>query len=281
MTIKLIMTDMDETFLKADKTYDVEKAEQVVKELSQKGIKFGIASGNSIPLIKSYFSEEFIDQIYLAGDDGNVLMHKEKLLREQPMVEEDVLKVVNYINDLDGYYLVLSAGDQAYVIAPISKEAEREFNHYYAGFKLIDTVEEIPSHEQIYKMEMYCEHPLSEIKKTMDTFNETLEHSESVTSGEEWLDVYHIAGGKGEAVKYLQEQHGISPEETMCFGDSLNDIGMMQRAKYSIAMSNADEEMKKYCSYEIGTNEDQEVLATIEKYLEQQSLQFLTSLSHE
>ncbi len=44
---------------------------------------------------------------------------------------------------------------------------------------------------------------------------------------------------KGEAVKTLQESLGIAPEETMAFGDQLNDIEMLKRAYYSFCSGNA------------------------------------------
>ena len=39
----------------------------------------------------------------------------------------------------------------------------------------------------------------------------------------------HTGVNKGEAVKTLQESLGILPEETMVFGDQLNDIEMLNR----------------------------------------------------
>lgn len=43
----------------------------------------------------------------------------------------------------------------------------------------------------------------------------------------------------------IQDSLGIKPEETMAFGDQLNDIEMLQQAYYSFAVANARDEVKK------------------------------------
>src|SRR5699024_8190579 len=118
-------------------------------------------------------------------------------------------------------------------------------------------------------------HPLDEIKESMKEMEGEFSGVSSVTSGDSWLDIYHTEGGKGEAVQFLQNRYDISPQETMCFGDSLNDRSMMQEGYYSVAMMNADQELKEHCRYEIGSSEDQAVLTLLEKIITEESLDFL------
>ena len=59
MTIKLIVTDMDKTFLREDKTYDRKKADFVFTELNKQDVVLAVASGNFIPLLENYFEENF------------------------------------------------------------------------------------------------------------------------------------------------------------------------------------------------------------------------------
>ena len=63
-------------------------------------------------------------------------------------------------------------------------------------------------------------------------------------AGVQWIDTMDPAVNKGNAVKLLQESLEILPEETMAFGDQLNDIEMLKRAYYSFAVSNARPETK-------------------------------------
>ena len=48
-----------------------------------------------------------------------------------------------------------------------------------------------------------------------------------------------------ELIKYL----GISKDNTMCFGDSLNDLSMFKVCNYRVAMKNASLDIKKVANY--------------------------------
>jgi hydroxymethylpyrimidine pyrophosphatase-like HAD family hydrolase len=54
-----------------------------------------------------------------------------------------------------------------------------------------------------------------------------------------WVDVVSPTADKGHAVAALQHDLGISADETVVFGDFLNDLGMLDRATYAFAMANA------------------------------------------
>ena len=46
-------------------------------------------------------------------------------------------------------------------------------------------------------------------------------------------------------MKELLKKYGISPEETMAFGDQWNDLEMLKFVKYGYLMGNAEEELKE------------------------------------
>ncbi len=54
---------------------------------------------------------------------------------------------------------------------------------------------------------------------------------------------------KGNALKKLSEYLGCSANQTMAFGDDLNDISMLKEAGIGVAMGNAYEEVKKAADY--------------------------------
>ena len=57
----------------------------------------------------------------------------------------------------------------------------------------------------------------------------------------------------------------ISPDQTMVFGDYLNDIEMLEVAKFSFAMKNAHEEVKKTAHFMTESNSN----LGVEKIIEQ------------
>ncbi|ERI91015.1 Cof-like hydrolase [Clostridiales bacterium oral taxon 876 str. F0540] len=58
-------------------------------------------------------------------------------------------------------------------------------------------------------------------------------------------DVYFKDCTKADGIKRLSSHLKISIEDTVAFGDGINDIEMLQTVKYGIAMGNAHEKLKK------------------------------------
>ncbi|VFS64794.1 Phosphatase YbjI [Kluyvera cryocrescens] len=71
-------------------------------------------------------------------------------------------------------------------------------------------------------------------------------------------------------MEILQQRLGVSAEETMVFGDGLNDIELMTRATWSFAMRNAFDETKQAARFITGYNDDDAVMTTIEQVLKLQ-----------
>lgn len=86
-------------------------------------------------------------------------------------------------------------------------------------------------------------------------------------SGDMWMDCMRPGINKGQAVKLLQDSLGIKPEETMAFGDQLNDIEMLQQAYYSFAVGNAREEVKNAASFQTDLNINDGVLKILKLLL--------------
>ena len=68
-------------------------------------------------------------------------------------------------------------------------------------------------------------------------------------------------------MEILQERLGVNKDETMVFGDGLNDIELMTRAIWSFAMRNAFDETKQAARFITGTNDDDAVMTTIAQVL--------------
>ena len=84
-----------------------------------------------------------------------------------------------------------------------------------------------------------------------------------VTSGEGCMDTGIYGVNKGTAVAALQEMWGITPEETMVFGDQYNDVDMFDKAHYSFAMEGAVEGVKKKARFIAGSNNEGGVVKAI------------------
>jgi len=67
-----------------------------------------------------------------------------------------------------------------------------------------------------------------------------------------YLDVTHPKANKGAVVEWLSEYLKISSAEIVTIGDISNDVLMFQKSRYSIAMGQASDEVKKSATYVTG-----------------------------
>lgn len=105
---------------------------------------------------------------------------------------------------------------------------------------------------------------LQEMKKELDK-NGNLAVSSSFKNN---LEITDIKAQKGPILKQYIESLGYTMDEVMVLGDSLNDYSMMEMDfGATIAMANADEEIKKVAKYITKSNEEDGVAYVIDEML--------------
>lgn len=81
------------------------------------------------------------------------------------------------------------------------------------------------------------------------------------------IELNHINATKGKALTKLAEHLGVDMSQVMAFGDSGNDISMIENAGLGVAMGNALSEIKEKASFITLDNENDGVAYAIEKYI--------------
>lgn len=274
MSLKLVTIDLDATLLRNDKSYDIERFDYLVDELTKQGVTFMIASGNDNHKIKSYLSNSTLSKVYIAGCNGNDVEKTGEHIHTNYFSHEALLQISDIVDKDDDFQLLLNTQNGTYSKYIYEKDQEY-ISIYYKQINMVDSYTELPVEEEPIKAAILSAKSLTDTKKLIDTIINNVEGVTAVTSGGGWLDAYHEDGGKGSAVEWLQKAKGITPAETMAFGDSLNDRSMMSFADYSVAMQNGDDEFKDFCNYEIGSNEKQSVITTLEAFMSSGNLDFM------
>lgn len=88
-----------------------------------------------------------------------------------------------------------------------------------------------------------------------------------LVSGAHWVDVMSPDADKGHALREVQEALGVGPEQTVAFGDYLNDVGMLAAAHWSFAMANAHPDVLTAARYVAPSNTDNGVVRTLHALL--------------
>lgn len=84
-------------------------------------------------------------------------------------------------------------------------------------------------------------------------------------SGWGHIEIMHPQATKAEGMKSICAHLGISPEKAVAFGDSLNDVPMLQAAGLGVAVDNAPAEVKVAADRVCPSNEQQGVKQTLER----------------
>ncbi len=88
-----------------------------------------------------------------------------------------------------------------------------------------------------------------------------------LVSQEHWVDVMSPTADKGRALEAVQRTLGIGREQTMAFGDYLNDLGLLGAAAWSFAMDNAHPKVRAAARFVAPGNNDNGVVRTVASVL--------------
>ncbi len=98
--------------------------------------------------------------------------------------------------------------------------------------------------------------PIEQIWRQLNQHENLVGYSGTALEGNNfsWMDVHHSNASKGTAVTNLKERLGAS--NVICFGDSNNDLSMLQIADESYAPGNAKDQIKEVVDQVIGNNDE-------------------------
>ncbi len=261
--IKLVVTDMDGTLLNSSAQLP-RNFDKILARMRRHNIAFVLASGRQIQNMKIKFSDPAVmNEIYFVAENGAYATYGSEELLELSLNKEEIINFRKIALTIKDSYIVLSGKKLAYI-----ENCEPEFLaklRSYSGYlHSVEDVSEI-SDDKFFKFTL-CDlkdphtNSLPHFLKFKDSFQVEV-------SGTKWMDITCKDANKGNAVKLIQKRLGIAPEQTVVFGDYLNDKEMLKNTPHSFAMSNAIEDIKAICKYQIGSNDEESVALTLDKIL--------------
>lgn len=263
MTVKLIAADMDGTLLDSNKNLSPYLFD-LIKKLKEKNVKFAIASGRQYFNLLENFADIKEELIYIS-DNGSIVYDKGKSIYVNEINKVEVKKVLKDIRQGEGIYPILCGVESAYVENNNEVFLENA-RMYYEKLEMVEDLIDILDKDKICKLAIFDEGDAE--KNAFELLEKYNENLMVCLSGHNWVDLMNPGVNKGEAIKILQENYNISYDETMAFGDYLNDYEMMQSCKYSYAMENAHPRLKEICNYKAKSNDDDGVVFAIKEYFE-------------
>ena len=273
MDIRLILLDLDGTLLDSQKRLP-EANRAALAAAAEKGVQIVPASGRlwsgmpqavrELPFVR-YAVGANGAQVYDAAED--------RVIRRAEIPLDLADRVYDYLDTLPVIYdcYVDGAGFQdsrhyalidRFITDPAVNAMAKSIRRPVEDFRgFIDRLG-----KPLQKIQMFFMDQDRRVRE-METLAAMFPSLTVVSSITNNIEMNDLAAVKGEALRFLCRHLGIDPENTMAFGDMMNDLTMIEAAGLGVAMGNADPELKAAADYVTDTNDDCGVARAVEKFI--------------
>lgn len=234
--IKIAFIDVDGTLLKFGAKEPTEKTKYALNKLKERGVLLCMATGRCYPRIPKFEGLDF--DIHLTFN-GSYVRNSIEVIRSNPISREDTRNIISNLKKMNRE---IAIGNENYLVASGSEPDLKEyFDLGNVEMVIADNFDELAKND-IHQI--MC-------ASNMNDFDEILKgttNSKIAVSWDRAVDIISINAGKGEAVKDVLRYYGLSKDEAIAFGDSMNDCEMLNEVAHGIAMGNASDDVKAYAT---------------------------------
>ncbi|MBT2600157.1 MULTISPECIES: Cof-type HAD-IIB family hydrolase [Oceanobacillus] len=238
--VKLIALDMDGTLLTPEHEVS-ERNKKAIQNAMEQGIDVILSTGRSWDTCFPFAEELGLSSYLITANGGQIWTVEKELLQEHLLKTETVEKMYLLAREKNMHCWMISTEKVFRGHAP-----DNLYDHQWLKFGCASE----------------DKNKLDQMIKEL-SYNEELELTNSLPTN---IEINPKGVSKAQALKFLCEKIGITMDNVMAVGDSLNDIKMIQESGVGVAMGNAQVAIKKVANYTTDTNEEDGVGKAIEKY---------------
>ena len=254
--IRMILTDLDHTLLRQDGSISGETL-RVLGECRAKGILFAIATARYWIGAERYI--ELLKPDYEITTDGTLIHSGGRCIYSCAFSAADTNRIVRGIMEaVPGAEITVAEGRTVYWNSLHIAESEKLHKAVYCDYA---------SPLEACANKIVAELPEERIARRIA---EQAGCRLQCYRGEKWYAFMPAGAGKTEAVKALAGASGISPEDTVAFGDDRNDLEMLKMCGTGIAVANAVPEVLAAADGITLSNDEDGVAKWLSTYLSEE-----------
>lgn len=265
MSIRAIAFDLDDTLLRSDATVSDYTAD-VLRRASEKGICILPASGRTRDSMWPTVRRIGCASAFISCNGAEVWDPQRQLLMQELLPVSLAHEVARFAADR-GVYCQTYAVDRFFYT---------EENDWAANYAKASSLEG----ECVGDLTAFITKPVSKLlmMDEPDRVARLLKEAQGLFAGRAtltcskpyFLECNPLKATKGNALRWCGQHFGFSADELLAFGDSLNDVSMLEAAGTGVAMQNAREDVKAMGFSLCGTNDEDGVARYIETHILQQ-----------
>ncbi len=262
--IRFIAIDLDDTLLTDDNCVS-ERTIKAIQEVREKGIHVVIATGRMYETAKPVGTALHMEDLPMILYSGCCIQRvgNVTILYENPMSLASTKRILEMSKEYN-WYLQMYIDDKMLIHHETPRslayvKATGATPHYVAD--TFYNVEKGP-----LKILMIDEQRVLD-KAAQIITRELGQEVQAVRSKTTYLELIKKGCSKGDAMMAMAREWNIRPEQIMAIGNSQNDISMMQAAAISVAVGNAEENVKEIAHIITDSNNDDGVAKVLEQYI--------------
>ncbi len=268
MQYRMIAVDLDDTLL--DESSKISnRSRLVIREAIDQGIKFVIATGRMYKTSLHYMQEIDPDgDSPLINYHGALVKtaHSKKVLLHRPLSNKLAVAIAGEAES-SGLNVSIFIDDTIYV------DRESKVSKFYRSLTGID-INVVGSLTRFLS-----DNGKDPSKMSIISFDGEIEQAEkhfrkkfngkviALQSRPYFLEITDRLATKGQTLRWLAGQQGISREEIIAFGDGYNDLDMVRYAGLGVAVANARKEVIEAADLVTTAHNEDGVARVIEKYI--------------
>ena len=247
--IKLIASDMDGTLLDENSQLPPETID-LIRELHQEGVHFCVTSGRRYDTLCEFF-EPVVDIIDCVASNGCQVYTSGRLIDREIYSHAAVLKLDRVVSMFDCLHLMVNDRTRSFLLddeAKFERAVDKDLRNNIR-------VNEIPAPDiNILKGSIYCSDAAYLMDMAYALDRELGTTFRFAPSDKRWIDVMPRYVSKATGFAQIMEHRGVAVEDTLAFGDAMNDYELMRLVGHPIAMANARYAVAQICERSIGSN---------------------------
>ena len=287
---KLVAIDLDGTLLNSYGEVS-ENTKEEIKKAIENGIEVVLASGRPISSVEDLANELQANHYLISGNGAIVYdMYKKEVVYDKFLSKEQVLNIVKICEENSIYYNIYTENEVLtkslnyntlfYYSENTHKQEEKRTNINI----LTDVYDYIlKANDQKYLKVTVCDQSqivFASIIKKLRTINDIdvldVAHMSKkiIKSGTEevlveycYTEITNKNVNKWTALEYIMKEKNIDRSEVVAIGDNINDKEMIEEAGLGVAMGNSTPVIKEVANVEVGTNNEEGVRETFQKYI--------------
>lgn len=242
--VNLIASDIDGTLLKDGARELTDTVIDYIKKLQEYGVVFAAASGRQYSNLRNLFFPVQNEIAYIC-ENGALVKYKGQTISKTFMDKKTGLEIIKSIQEREGCEVLLSGEETSYLVPKSEKYVDHIKNQVGNHVTIVRDFAQVS--EEFLKISVY---ESQGIDGSSDYFlNRWGDVVKTTVSGKCWLDFVAPGVNKGVALEQIQNIIKTTKYDTMCFGDSYNDLEMFKNSQYSYAMTSANAEIRAKANY--------------------------------